>query len=118
VHDEDPYKETSEMKISVTAEGRDNIFVPDPDSLIAWIEDQGFKHVHNFMVNVTPGVMVGADHNPKGVMDDIRNADRLALTTGAAWTNNMKHALSIIRNNELQVYDIGELTESDLTVLS
>jgi len=105
------------MKIAVTPEGRDNIFVPDPDSLIAWIEGQNFKYIHNFITNV-PGVMIGADHDTKGVVEDIRSAERLAITIGDEWRNNMKHALAIIRNNELQVYDIGELTESDFDTAS
>ena len=100
------------MKITVEAEGRDNIYVPDRESLIAWIEAQNFEHIHNFIPQGS--LMIGADHDSKGVIDDIRKASRLALTTGPEWTNNMCHALSIIRNNELQVYDIGELTESDL----
>lgn len=103
------------MKISVTAEGRDSIFIPDPDSLIAWIEAQNFKHIHNFIPQGS--MMIGADHDPESVVDDIRAAERLALTTGDEWQNNMRHALSIIRGNKLEIYDIGELTESDLKVL-
>ena len=100
------------MKIEVTPEGRDNIFIPNPDSLISWIEAQDFEHIHNFIPQGE--LMIGADHDPKGVISDIRNAKRLAITIGPEWQNNMRHALAIIRNNELQVYDIGELTEDDL----
>ena len=103
------------LEITVTPEGRDNIYIPDPDSLIAWIEAQKFEYIHNFIPH--GAMMIGADHDPDGVIEDIRAADRLALTTGPEWINNMRHALSIIRNNRLEVYDIGELTESDLKVI-
>ncbi len=100
------------MKISASPEGRNNIYIPDPDSLIAWIEAQNFKYIHNFIPQSQ--MMIGADHDPKSVIQDIRDAERLALTTGDEWQNNMKHALSIIRNNKLEVYDIGELTDEDI----
>ena len=103
------------MKITASPEGRENIYVPERESLIAWIEAQGFEQIHNFIAP-QGGLMIGADHDPKGVVNDIRKADRLALTTGDEWKNNMKHALSIIKGNELQVYDIGELTEADFVL--
>ncbi len=102
------------MKITATPEGRDNIYVPDRDSLIAWVVDQGFKHIHNFIPQ--GNLMIGADHDPEGVIDDIRGAERLAITTGPEWTNNMRHALSIIKDNKLEIYDIGELTEADFVL--
>jgi len=100
------------MRISVTPEGRENIFIPYSDSLIAWIENQNFKHIHNFIP--TGHALLGADHDTESVIRDIRAAERLAITIGSAWNRNMKHALAILRNNELQIYDIGELTDSDL----
>jgi len=101
------------MKISVTPEGRDDIWIPDPDSLIDWIKEQNLEHIHNYITNV-PGVFVGADHSLNNVIEDIQNGERLALTTGDVWKSNMKHALSIVKDNGLQLYDIGEITESDL----
>lgn len=102
------------MKISVTREGRDNVWIPDPDSLIAWIKEQKFKQIHNFLTSSS--VVIGADHDVKYVIEDIRSAERLALTTDDVWAANFCHALSVIKDNELQLYDIGEITESDLEV--
>lgn len=103
------------MKILVIPEGRDDIWVPDPDSLIAWIKEQNLDYIHNFITEL-PGMFIGADHELDNVIDDIQNGERLALTTGDVWKSNMKHALSIVKDNKLQLYDIGEITESDLVL--
>lgn len=98
------------MKIQVEPEGREGIYIPDRESLIAWIEAQEFDAIHNF---ITGGVMIGADHDPASVIEDIRKADRVAIVTGDAYRQNMKHALAVI-NSKLELFDIGELTEADL----
>jgi hypothetical protein len=101
------------MKIEVTPEGRPNIYVPYRDSLIEWITAQEFEVIHNFMVG---GIMLGADHDPEGVIDDIKKADEVAITVGDMWRQNLKHALSVIANNKLELFDIGEITDADLKI--
>ena len=103
------------MKIKVKPEGRKGIYIPDKDSLKEWIIDKGFKEIHNF-VNPGSGMFIGADHDVKSVLDDITEADRIGLVLDEAGSMNMGHALSIIKDNHLDVFDIGKITEDDLDV--
>lgn len=103
------------MKIKVTKEGRDGIYLPDKESLKAWIEAQGFEEIHNFIPSSS--LMLGADHSVESVLKDIDTADRLAILTGDAQSNNLGHALSLIENEKMEMYDIGKVTEEDLQIV-
>jgi hypothetical protein len=61
-------------------------------------------------------MIIGADHELASVLEDIDRAQRLAVLTGYAQRGNMGHALALIIDNKLEMYDIGELTEDDLEV--
>lgn len=101
------------MKIDVTPEGRDEVWLPDRESLKRWIVAQEFDAIHNFMT--TGPVLLGADHEVDSVLASIDAADRLALLTGDARRQNMNHALAVITTDErLELYDLGDLTEDDL----
>ena len=100
------------MKISVQPEGREGVYLPDRESLKAWIVDKGFEYIHSY-IDGGPFV-IGADHDPASVLDDIDSGERLAILTGDAARGNLGHALAIIRNNKLEMYDIGEVTKDDL----
>lgn len=100
------------MKIKATKEGRDGIYIPEKESLIAWVKAQNFEQIHNFIP--TGNMMLGADHSVESVLEDITKADRLAVLTGDAQSNNLGHALSIIRNDKMEMYDIGKLTNDDI----
>jgi hypothetical protein len=102
------------MKIKVTKEGREGIFIPEKESLIAWIKEQKFEQIHNFIP--TANMMLGADHDVESVIKDIEKSDRLAILTGDAQANNLGHALSLIFENKMEMYDIGKITEEDLDI--
>lgn len=99
------------MKIAVKPEGRPNIYLPEADSLKAFIESKGFEHIHNFIPS--GAFIIGADHSVESVLKDIDNSEALAVFTD---NSNMGHSLAIIRNNCLECYDIGDLTVDDLEV--
>lgn len=109
------------MKIKCKPEGREDIYVvEDRESLKAWIKSKNFKAIHNF-VNPAGGMFLDADHDVESVLEDITNADRVALVTGSQSGVNMGHELALIMGNEkvgfkLEVYDIGKLTADDLEV--
>lgn len=102
------------MKVKVTKEGRDGIYLPDKESLKAWIKEQNFEEIHNFIPSSM--MMLGADHSVESVLKDIDEADRLAVLTGDAQSNNLGHALSIIKGEKMEMYDIGKVTEEDLEI--
>lgn len=103
------------MKLKAKKEGRDGIYLPDKDSLKDFIRGKKIKTVHNFIP--LGNMIIGADHTVESVFKDIDAAERLAVLTGGAYRNNMRHALSLITNNEMQMYDIGEIKETDLEVV-
>lgn len=96
-------------KIQVKPEGRKGIYLPDKKSLKSWIKTKKFKKIHNFIPS--SGIFLGADHDVKSVLKDIDEAERIAILTEESGSMNMRHALSIIRNNKLELYDIGEIKE-------
>jgi len=102
------------MKIKVTKEGRDGIYIPEKENLKKWIIEQKFETIHNYIPSNM--MMLGADHDVSGVLEDIDRADRLAILTGSAQSNNMGHALAIITNEKLEMYDIGKITNEDLII--
>ena len=57
--------------------------------------------------------MLGADHGVESVLEDIDRAGRLAIFTDP--TLNMGHSLALVFESKLKCYDIGKITEKDLT---
>lgn len=110
----------SELRIAVTPEGREDIWIADRESLKAWIVAQEFEAIHNMATSV-PGMTIGADHSVASVLDDIDGADRVALMTGPMRRHNLNHALALImpadgrRPERLEMYDIDEVTEEHLS---
>ncbi len=102
------------MKIKVIPEGREGVYIPDKESLKAWIREKGWEEIHNFIP--TSGMFVGADHSTESVLEDIDTAERVALVLENAGSMNLGHALSIIKNNKLEVYNIGKITSEDLEI--
>ena len=100
------------MKIKCKVEGRQDIYIPDKDSLIDFIKDKKLKKIHNFLP--AGGMMLGADHDVKSVIVDIKKAERLAIFTDSS--ANMGHSLALITNNRLECYDIGKITKKDLII--
>lgn len=109
------------MKIKCKPEGRQDVYiVEDRENLKEWIRSKKFSTIHNF-VNPGMGMFLGADHDVESVLQDIDNADRVAICTGVNSGGQMGHELSLIMGNgkngfKLEVFDIGKLTPDDLEV--
>lgn len=103
------------MKLKVKPEGREGIWLVEKSDLKEWIAEQRFEKIHNY-VN-TGGIVIGADHDVESVLSDIDRADRLAVLTGDAQRGNFGHALSLITNEKMEMYDIGKITEDILVIL-
>lgn len=102
------------IKIKVKPEGREDVYIPEKESLKAWIKSKPFEQIHHFYASAP--VFVGADHDVESVLEDIDRADRLGLCTGVNSAMQMGHELSIIIGEQLNVYDIGKLTLEDLEI--
>ena len=101
------------MKIKVKPEGRKDIWLPEKKSLKEFILSKKFETIHNFIDGGM--IRLGADHGVKSVLRDIDNAERLAIFTNERV--NMGHSLAIIKNNELNGYEIGVITKKELLIL-
>jgi hypothetical protein len=102
------------MKIKVKPEGREDVWIPEKESVKQFILDKKLDPIHNFVAGGS--MVIGADHDQKSVLEDIDKAERLAILTGSAQGGNLGHALALIINNKLEMYDIGEITEKDLEI--
>ena len=103
------------MKIKVKPEGRDGVWIADKDSIVDFLKNYEYEQIHNFLPG--NGLMLGCDFSKSEAINQVKNAERLAILTGDSLQGNMRHALSVIVGNELSIFDIGEITESDLLVV-
>ena len=106
-------------KLKVKKEGRENMYIPEKDSLKKFIEGRKLKQIHNFIPS--GALILGADHNIESVMKDIDQANRLAIFTDP--NANMGHSLALIFGDhkkgdveKLECYDIGKIIEKDLEI--
>ena len=103
------------MRLKVTPEGREGIYLVTKEDMIEWLEENGLETIHNYI----PGqVMIGCDWGLEEVIKEINKSERLGILTGEALQDNMRHALSVISNNQLKIFDIGEIKEEDLEIIS
>ena len=107
-------KKLNDMKLKVKPEGRENIFLVSKGDITDWLKSKKLKHIHNYIPSSL--MVLGADHEIKSVLEDIKTAERIAILIGEAQSNNLGHALAIIRNNKLYMFDIGKITLRDLKI--
>lgn len=94
------------------------MWVPEKDSLIAFVKARKLKQIHNFIP--TGMMMLGADHSVKSVLADVKRASRAAVFTS---NENMGHSLALIFGDyekgdieKLECFDIGKIALSDLEI--
>ncbi len=102
------------MKIKVKPEGRAGVWTADKDSVVDFLMNYEHEEIHNFLPG--GGMMIGCDFSKSEAIKQVKDAERLAILTGESLVGNMRHALSVIVDNKLSMFDIGEITESDLLV--
>jgi len=112
-------KTTLSPRLSVTPEGRPDIWLPTKDSLLSYIAFKAFEQIHCFLpVNgALIGALIGADWDVESVVEEIQHPDAVV----AVFTNphtNAGHSLAIKRSNPpgLKCFDIGPITHADLEV--
>ncbi len=99
------------MQIEVTPEGRDGVWLAEKQSVIDFLNKYKEDQIHNFL----PGrIMMGADWDKQAVIESVIDAERIAILTGESLKHNLRHALSVIKNNKLLMFDIGDITEDNL----
>lgn len=102
------------MNIRVTPEGREGVWIADKDSIVDFLIGYEDDVIHNILPSGS--LMLGADWSKESVIEKAQQAEQIAILTGNSYRHNLNHALSIISGNELYIFDIGEINESDLLV--
>ena len=103
------------MDIRVRPEGREDVYLVEKKDIIKWLKKYREKKIHNF-IGAGP-MAIGADWDKGSVIEKIKRSDRIAILTGEALKGNLRHALSVIAKNKLYMFDIGEITETDLDII-
>ena len=104
----------AKMKIKVKPEGRDGVWIADKDSVVEFLKEFDQDQIHNFLPS--GGVILGCDFSKSEAIKQVKDSERLAVLTGDSLRGNMRHALSVIVNNKLSMFDIGDITENDLVI--
>jgi hypothetical protein len=102
-------------KIKVKPEGRKGVYTCEREDIIEWLEQSGIDTFHNYNGSSGP-LMIGADWEKSEVIKEINKSDRIGILTGSALSNNLRHGLSVITGNKLEMFDIGEITDYDLDI--
>ena len=100
------------MKILATKEGRDGVWSVEKNNIIAWLKENEIEVIHNFIQS--GGILIGADWNKESVFEKIKNAERVTVLIGKAKQQNMNHALAVMENNKLYLFDIGDINAIDI----
>ena len=101
------------MKLKVKPEGREGVWLAEKEDVVDFLLQYEEDTIHNFIPGC--GMMLGADWDKEGVIRKVNEAERIAILTGDPFKSNMRHALSVIADNELFMFDIGDI-ENDLVV--
>jgi len=99
-------------KIKAKPEGRKGIFLVTAQDMVDWLAGYPDEDIHNFRPG--GGVIMGADWSKSDVIDLLESAERIAILTGTELKHNLNHALAVIAGNELYMFNIGTITESDI----
>jgi len=104
-----------DAKIKVKKEGREGVYTCKQEDIIEWLEQSDLDLIHNYTGGNGP-LVIGADWTKLQVIEQIRKSERIGILTGGALMGNLRHGLSVIANNKLEMFDIGEITGDDLEI--
>lgn len=104
------------MEIKVKQEGREDIYTCEKEDITKWLEQSDLDLIHNYAGGNSGGMMIGGDWMKSQVIETINKSQRIAILTGRALAGNMRHGLSVIVSNKLEMFDIGEITIDDLEI--
>jgi hypothetical protein len=102
-------------KLKVKQEGREGVYTCKKTDIIEWLEQSDLDLIHNYAGGASP-VMIGADWTKSQVIEQINNSQQIGILTGSALAGNLRHGLSVISDNKLEMFDIGEIANDDLDI--
>lgn len=103
------------VKLKVTPDGREGIWLIEKENIIDFLNQYLNDQIHNFLGSGST-MVIGADWDKTEVIAKINQSDKIAILTGESLKSNLNHALSVIANNKLYMFDIGEIKEENLQI--
>jgi len=79
--------------------GQYGLWIPEKESVIDFLNNFNDTHIHNMLPN--GGTILGCDFSKEETIKQIKE---------------MQHALAVIIDNKLSLFNIGEIEESDLLI--
>ena len=101
------------MKIKVKRSFTEGVFLVEKKEITNYIKSSDLKSVH--VINPNSSLFENYDYTIENALKKIDEADSLAIVTGKASANNLEHNLSVVRKNELLIFNIGDV-EKDLSI--
>lgn len=104
------------VKVKVKPEGREGIYLATPAQACKFIDQLGYKHIHNFLANDDSSMIIGADWSVKSVKELLnKKGVRIAFITSneGVFAN---HRLVVVDGYDRNIFDIGEITDEDFEI--
>lgn len=102
-------------KIKVKPEGREGVYLVSKKEITKFVKNLEVDTIHHFFGGSS--MFIGADHKKSSVLEDIEKSERIAIVTDKAGSMTIGHMLSVIIDNKLNMFDIGEIKDSDLEII-
>lgn len=102
------------MKIKVKRSFTEGVFTVEKEEVIKYIKSSGLKSIH--IINPSSSLFTNYDCTTENTLKKVRDADLLAIVIGRAAANNLDHNLSVVKNDELLIFKIGDV-EKDLDII-
>lgn len=104
------------IKPKVKPEGREGIFLIEPDEAVKFLKSLGFDQIHNFVD--LPGIMLGADWELQSVIDLCKKPGvGIAIVVEPNFTMRHHFVVADYNANERKAFDVGEISERDLEIV-
>lgn len=98
-------------KIKVKPEGREGIYLVEPDEICRFVELLPDDQFHAFKGDWP--VMIGADWEKESVLEYLRKCD----TIGIIIPPQVAHSISAINGMDRTLFDVSEITEEQLDII-
>lgn len=95
------------MKIKVKRSFTEGVFLVEKKEITKYINASKLKNIH--VINPNSSLFANYDYTIENALKKIDEADSLAIVTGRAAKNNLDHNLSVVKNDSLLIFNIGDV---------
>ena len=92
----------------------EGVLLVEKKEITNYIKDSDLKSIH--VINPYSSIAASYDYTIENALEKINDSDSLAILTGKASSNNLEHNLSVVKNDKLLIFNIGNV-EKDLDIV-